>query len=243
MTQSIATTQARLLSRFLRDKGLAQLTHSQALEAIAHAMGDKSFNVHKAKANAQTGAPVNTDAERAQALLREAVALGLKAGEALNVFAESRGPEELAFLAAAKEHHTSEGDLEFDDNAVVSLSDDNGAYVMGWKWVDLSELATPHNLLDALQMRFANVQVLIEDQDVDDDFAPHELTFNDEVCEALRKGASVPPSTWVVRGLNSDERRFELTAGVFSRLAYDKDNDCFAAPGDDTVMLSFFYDA
>jgi hypothetical protein len=28
-----------------------------------------------------------------------------------------------------------EGDLEVDENAVVSMSEDDGAYVMCWKWV------------------------------------------------------------------------------------------------------------
>jgi len=28
-----------------------------------------------------------------------------------------------------------EGDLEVDDNAVVSMGEDDGAYVMCWKWV------------------------------------------------------------------------------------------------------------
>ena len=30
---------------------------------------------------------------------------------------------------------TSEGDLEVDDKAIVSVSDDGGAYVQCWKWV------------------------------------------------------------------------------------------------------------
>ncbi len=238
MTESV-TTQARLLARFLRDKGLAQLTHSQALEALAHASGEKSFNVMKAKAKAE---PPVQDVDRARALLREAMALGLTSGDALNVFCEQRSPEEAAFLAAAREHYTSEGDLEFDDNAVVSLSDDNGAYVMGWKWVYLSEVSTPRHVVDALQMRFDHVQVLIEGQDVDDDFTPAELTLNDEALAALRAGAPVEPSTWAVRGLNSDEVRFELTVSELSKLVFDEANDCFAQPGDDTFVLSFCYD-
>lgn len=34
--------------------------------------------------------------------------------------------------------HESEGDLELDDDAVISLGDDNGAYVQMWKWVDFA---------------------------------------------------------------------------------------------------------
>lgn len=41
---------------------------------------------------------------------------------------------ENAYFQAAKEH-VSEGDLELDDNAVISISDDGGAYVQMWQWV------------------------------------------------------------------------------------------------------------
>jgi hypothetical protein len=34
----------------------------------------------------------------------------------------------------------SDGDLELDDNAVVSMSEDNGAYVQCWKWVPWSDV-------------------------------------------------------------------------------------------------------
>jgi len=34
------------------------------------------------------------------------------------------------------EELASEGDLEVDEDAVVSEGDDNGAYVQMWKWVD-----------------------------------------------------------------------------------------------------------
>lgn len=36
----------------------------------------------------------------------------------------------------AMDDNTSDGDLEMDDDAVVALGDDPGAYVMCWKWVD-----------------------------------------------------------------------------------------------------------
>ena len=36
---------------------------------------------------------------------------------------------------AAADEQGSEGDLEFDEGAVVSIGEDAGAYVMGWKWV------------------------------------------------------------------------------------------------------------
>lgn len=40
------------------------------------------------------------------------------------------------YLKAAREIYGQDGELEFDDCAVVSESDDGGAYVMCWRWVD-----------------------------------------------------------------------------------------------------------
>lgn len=40
------------------------------------------------------------------------------------------------FIEAARAQHASDGDVEIDDNAVVSRGTDNGAYVQAWVWVD-----------------------------------------------------------------------------------------------------------
>ena len=56
-----------------------------------------------------------------------------------------RGPEEDAYFAAACDQHSSDGDLEFDDDAVVSMGEDPGAYVMGWKWVTCEEAGLPRS--------------------------------------------------------------------------------------------------
>lgn len=42
---------------------------------------------------------------------------------------------EPAIRALAKEQVEVEGELEIDDDAVVSEGDDNGAYVQAWVWV------------------------------------------------------------------------------------------------------------
>jgi len=47
----------------------------------------------------------------------------------------NRDETEQAYLNVARKMYGSDGDLEFDDGAVVSLSDDPGAYVMAWKWI------------------------------------------------------------------------------------------------------------
>ena len=50
---------------------------------------------------------------------------------------DNSSPEMQAYVQAAKDI-AEEGDLEFDDDAVVSKpdgEDSGGAYVMGWKWI------------------------------------------------------------------------------------------------------------
>lgn len=47
--------------------------------------------------------------------------------------------DEQAYREAARDYQR-DGDLEFDDNAVVSLGDDPGAYVQCWKWIPKSHL-------------------------------------------------------------------------------------------------------
>lgn len=44
------------------------------------------------------------------------------------------------WIAAAKRIHQSDGQVEIDDGAVVSISDDGGAYVAAWVWVDDAEV-------------------------------------------------------------------------------------------------------
>jgi hypothetical protein len=54
----------------------------------------------------------------------------------LHVFPERElTPQEQAYLDAAKREYRVDGDLEFDNETVVSNSDD-GAYVLCWKWVN-----------------------------------------------------------------------------------------------------------
>jgi hypothetical protein len=39
------------------------------------------------------------------------------------------------YRQAAQRLHNRDGECEIDDNATVSVSDDGGAYVLGWMWV------------------------------------------------------------------------------------------------------------
>ena len=55
---------------------------------------------------------------------------------------EPEGAEEAArwdtIRTMAKDKHESEGNLEIDENAVVSEGDDNGAYIQCWKWIEFA---------------------------------------------------------------------------------------------------------
>jgi hypothetical protein len=52
-------------------------------------------------------------------------------------------PHQIKYLKYAMEHLHEDGDLEFDDDAAVSLGDDDGAYVMCWKWVSSEAAGIP----------------------------------------------------------------------------------------------------
>lgn len=61
----------------------------------------------------------------------------------------STDPADQAYRDAARRLHHRGGDIEIDDNAVVSRGDDPGAYVQAWIWIDKAsthplEEARPH---------------------------------------------------------------------------------------------------
>lgn len=43
------------------------------------------------------------------------------------------------FFKAAKDKRQKDGEVEFDDDAIVSVSEDKGAYVMAWVWISDEE--------------------------------------------------------------------------------------------------------
>lgn len=54
-------------------------------------------------------------------------------------------PRAQAYIKAARENYHADGELEFDDETMVSMGSDEGAYVMAWKWIENGEagLAAP----------------------------------------------------------------------------------------------------
>ncbi|MHB1665971.1 hypothetical protein [Thiomonas sp.] len=58
---------------------------------------------------------------------------GLMFSDVIAVYGQT--PEEDPYLMAAK-LASKDGDLELDDQSIVSRGDDRGAYVLMWKWID-----------------------------------------------------------------------------------------------------------
>jgi hypothetical protein len=74
----------------------------------------------------------NAHAELMRKLL-ELKEAGLMFGDAMRVFGVER--DSSPYGRAAFKHYRDEGELEFDDNLVVSEGGDPGAYVLAWRWV------------------------------------------------------------------------------------------------------------
>ena len=69
---------------------------------------------------------------------------GLTFGQCVITFGET--DEDSRYLKAAREIYARDGELEFDDCAVVSESDDGGAYVMCWRWIDNADAPDQNEL-------------------------------------------------------------------------------------------------
>lgn len=54
------------------------------------------------------------------------------------VLSEEEAYRRAIIALARKDHRVREGELEIDDDAVISLGFDNGAYVQAWIWVDFA---------------------------------------------------------------------------------------------------------
>jgi hypothetical protein len=53
-------------------------------------------------------------------------------------------PYEDLFLAAARRRFHNDGDLEFEESCVVAGSEDEGDYILCWKWIPNEEVEFPH---------------------------------------------------------------------------------------------------
>jgi hypothetical protein len=73
-----------------------------------------------------------------QAALQSLARAGLELADCVTFFAQYRTEEELGYVKEAQEHYHISGNLEVDDVAQVSMTDNphrKGAYVSAWMWV------------------------------------------------------------------------------------------------------------
>jgi len=71
------------------------------------------------------------------------VAGAKEASDTVTSMLEARTEGDPRYLAYAQENMQSDGDIEFDDDAVISEGGDPGAYVMCWKWVYAADAGVP----------------------------------------------------------------------------------------------------
>ncbi len=222
MTTVSLNTQAKLLARYLNERGLAKVSHSEALEAIAHAQNFKSFNEAQA-AERRTPKSSSTKPSRSKALelLAQAKEQGLTMADVRGFFAKFRTPAEMAFVKDARFGHR-EGELELDDDAEVSLAEPGmetgGAYVQMWQWIPVSEVECPENLLDALEMPWGMLKVHVNDDDFEIQFS--KLEFNKEAIAQLRSGTKLREDTWLVKPKKKDALALTITVKHYEVLKY-----------------------
>lgn len=74
-------------------------------------------------------------------MLNRMIEAGMTIGEVQEIFAKRRTPEQLAFVASARDDGRIGDELEVDETAIVSMGDDDarGAFVSAWLWVELPE--------------------------------------------------------------------------------------------------------
>lgn len=75
--------------------------------------------------------------------LNKLIAQGLTFATVQAAFAkteEQTNPKIAGYRATALDMHHRDGELEVDENAIVSAGDDSGAYVQAWVWVGDEDL-------------------------------------------------------------------------------------------------------
>jgi hypothetical protein len=108
------------------------------------------------------------------ALLERAKAMGLTFGDCVGAFkAEDTDP----YLVYAQENMRRDGATEIDDEAVVSHSDDGGAYVMAWVWVDDRDIWTGEVDSDGKPCRCVNHYEHLECERVEEGDEPPAWTM------------------------------------------------------------------
>lgn len=65
---------------------------------------------------------------------------GMRFSDAVEFFAGRQSALSQRYADYARENLQDDGNIEFDDAAIVSVSADRGAYVLAWKWVDQGDV-------------------------------------------------------------------------------------------------------
>ncbi len=237
MTAVSFSTQAKLLARYLRKKGWADLSHTEALEALAHTQNFKSFNEAQAaeRHRAQENTQEKVEKNEALSLLAQARARGLTMADARGFFAKFRSVAELAFVAEARRYQ-NEGDWEIDDDAEVSMAprelESGGAYVQMWRWIDVEEVEVPADLLDALELPWQKLRVCLDDED-DFESTFFDLEVNEKAIAALRAGEKLSGETWLIRNKAQDNGIPVITVKHYQALVFEKGQDNWSGQIDD----------
>lgn len=98
--------------------------------------GDPANRPDRIHEIATAGDVVSLDADAIDRLCERLNCEGLTFAEVTQHFGRVQAEKEPHLTAYAEAMRTRDGDLERDDLPIVSQSDDGGAYVMAWKWVD-----------------------------------------------------------------------------------------------------------
>lgn len=77
-----------------------------------------------------------------QKLLARAIAAGATFSDFITLYAEQNSDQDEEIIAAAREEHHREGEVEIDDPTICSGSGGPGDYVLAWVWVDFDKEET-----------------------------------------------------------------------------------------------------
>jgi hypothetical protein len=86
-----------------------------------------------------------------QQALAALIDAGLTFSEAVEVFAARQSEQDQTLIHLARERHHVDGEIEIDDDTILSESEDDGFYVMAWVWVNNPELTSDDDPRDGGQ--------------------------------------------------------------------------------------------
>ncbi len=138
---NVLKQQATALGQFLSGHAATTLNEATLLEALAVMHGADTWEALCArKAKRASKADKRVSACSVDELIKFAIAKGATFGDFSRHVTREQSDLEAAYANYARDELQSDGELEFDDGCVVSVSEDGGAYVQGWAWVNRSDI-------------------------------------------------------------------------------------------------------